>query len=195
VFDDVTFTIERGDRIALIGPNGAGKTTLLRLLARDEAPTRGTVTWGHNVQPAYFTQHQAESLDHSHTVLEEVYEVAPRAWSQTDVRGLLGRFLFRGEDVFKLIGVLSGGERSRVALAKLLLRPTNVLLLDEPTNHLDIPAREVLEEALASYGGAFVIATHDRYLLDQLTNKVVEVEAGRVTLFDRGYREYVEQKG
>ncbi|HEV7215171.1 MAG TPA: ABC-F family ATP-binding cassette domain-containing protein, partial [Chloroflexota bacterium] len=124
VFDGVTFTIERGDRIALIGPNGAGKTTLLRLLAQEERPDRGTITWGHNVRPAYFTQHQAESLNPTHTVFEEVYEVAPAGWTQTDVRGLLGRFLFRGEDVFKTINVLSGGERSRVALAKLLLRPT-----------------------------------------------------------------------
>jgi ATP-binding cassette subfamily F protein 3 len=178
----------------LLGPNGAGKTTLLRLLAQDEQPDRGSVTWGHNVRPAYFTQHQAESLDPTHTVFEEVYEVAPPGWTQTDVRGLLGRFLFRGEDVFKTISVLSGGERSRVALAKLLLRPTNVLLLDEPTNHLDIPAREVLEDALAGYDGAFVIATHDRYLLDQVTNKVIEVTGGTVTVHTVGYREFVEQR-
>jgi ATP-binding cassette subfamily F protein 3 len=194
VFDGVTFTIERGDRIALIGPNGAGKTTLLRLLAQEEQADRGSVTWGHNVRPAYFTQHQAESLDPTHTVFEEVYEVAPPGWTQTDVRGLLGRFLFRGEDVFKTISVLSGGERSRVALAKLLLRPTNVLLLDEPTNHLDIPAREVLEDALAGYDGAFVIATHDRYLLDQVTNKVIEVTGGKMTVHTVGYREFVEQR-
>jgi ATP-binding cassette, subfamily F, member 3 len=194
VFDGVTLTMERGDRIALIGPNGAGKTTLLRLLAREEQPDRGSVTWGHNVRPAYFTQHQAESLTPDHTVFAEVYEVAPPGWTQTDVRSLLGRFLFRGEDVFKEIGVLSGGERSRVALAKLLLRPTNVLLLDEPTNHLDIPAREVLEDALAGYDGAFVIATHDRYLLDQVTNKVIEVTSGQVTVHPVGYREFVEQR-
>jgi len=127
-------------------------------------------------------------------VFEEVYEVAPPGWTQTDVRGLLGRFLFRGEDVFKTISVLSGGERSRVALAKLLLRPTNVLLLDEPTNHLDIPAREVLEDALAGYDGAFVIATHDRYLLDQVTNKVIEVTGGKMTVHTVGYREFVEQR-
>jgi ATP-binding cassette subfamily F protein 3 len=194
VFEGVTFTMERGDRIALIGPNGAGKTTLLRLLAREEQPDRGSVTWGHNVRPAYFTQHQAESLDPTHTVFEEVYEVAPPSWTQTDVRSLLGRFLFRGDDVFKAIDVLSGGERSRVALAKLLLSPTNVLLLDEPTNHLDIPAREVLEEALAGYDGAFVIATHDRYLLDQVTNKVIEVAGGHVTVHNMGYREFVAER-
>ena len=194
VFDDVTFTIERGDRIALIGPNGAGKTTLLRLLAKEEPPVRGTVTWGHNVRPAYFTQHQAESLDPEHTLFEEVWQAAPQGWTQTDVRNLLGRFLFRGDDVFKPIAVLSGGERSRAALAKLLLRPTNVLLLDEPTNHLDIPAREVLESALDRYEGAFVIATHDRYLLDRVTNKVIEVAAGHVRVHSRGYREFVEAK-
>ena len=195
VFDDVTFSIERGDRVALIGPNGAGKTTLLRLLARDERPDRGSVTYGHNVRLAFYTQHQAESLDTSHTVYEAVHEAAPDGWSQTDLRSLLGRLLFRGEDVFKLIAVLSGGERSRVALAKLLLRPTNVLLLDEPTNHLDIPAREVLEEALAGYKGAFVIATHDRYLLDHVTNKVIEVKGGHVAVTPVGYREYVASRG
>lgn len=191
---NVSFTIGNGEIVSLIGPNGAGKTTLLRLLAQDEEPDRGSVTWGHNVRPAYFTQHQAESLDPAHTVFEEVHAVAPPGWTQTDVRGLLGRFLFRGEDVFKTISVLSGGERSRVALAKLLLRPTNVLLLDEPTNHLDIAAREVLEDALAGYDGAFVIATHDRYLLDQVTNKVIEVTGGKVTVHTVGYREFVEQR-
>ncbi len=195
VFADVTFTIERGDRIALIGPNGAGKTTLLRLLAREEQPDRGVVTYGHNVQLAFFTQHQADSLDVSHTPFEEVYSVAPPGWSETDVRGLLGRMLFSGDDVFKPIAVLSGGERSRVAVAKLLLRPTNVLLLDEPTNHLDIPAREVLEQALGRYEGAFVIATHDRFLLDQVTNKVVEVGGGGVTIHPVGYREFVAARG
>ncbi len=189
VLSNVTFTLERGDRVALIGPNGSGKSTLLRLLSRSEPPDGGTITYGHNVQLAYYTQHQAETLNTSHTALGELYAAAPRGWTQEDVRSLLGRFLFHGEDVFKHISVLSGGERSRLALAKLLLQPANVLLLDEPTNHLDIPARDVLEEALAHYAGSFIVSTHDRHLLNHVTNRVIELRAGEVLLHNVGYAE------
>ncbi len=145
VLEDVSLVIERGERVALIGPNGAGKSTLLRLLAGRDRPTRGSASLGVGVRPAYFAQDQAEHLDAANTIFDEVYQAAPATWDIQAVRDLLGRFLFSGEDQFKSIATLSGGERSRVALAKLLLRANNLLLLDEPTNHLDVATRERLE--------------------------------------------------
>lgn len=190
VLRDVTFQVERGDRLALLGPNGAGKSTLLRLLARLEKPDSGGVTWGHNVRVGYFAQNAAEVLDEQDRVLDAVASVAPLDWSEAVVRGLLARFLFRGDDVFKKVRVLSGGERNRVALARLLVRPYNVLLLDEPTNHLDIPAREALQAALAAFPGTLVIASHDRYLVDRLATKVLALTAGTATLYDGDYQFY-----
>src|SRR5205823_10771395 len=194
VLHDVSLVIERGERVALIGPNGAGKSTLLRLLAGRDRPTRGSASLGVGVRPAYFAQDQAEHLDPANTIFDEVYQAAPAAWDIQAVRDLLGRFLFSGEDQFKSVTALSGGERSRVALAKLLLRPSNLLLLDEPTNHLDIATRERLEETLGGYPGTLVIATHDRYLVNRLANKVIEVAEGGISVYPGTYSDYLRAK-
>jgi ATP-binding cassette, subfamily F, member 3 len=192
VLRDVSFTVERGQRVALIGPNGAGKSTLLRLMAGRQRPTRGTATLGVGVRSAYFAQDQAERLDggRESTVFDEVYGAAPASWDIQAVRDLLGRFLFSGDDQFAPVAGLSGGERNRVALAKLLLRPSNLLLLDEPTNHLDVATRERLEETLSGYTGTLVFATHDRYLVDRLATRVAEVADGRVRLYEGNYSAY-----
>ncbi|MGE5619516.1 MAG: ABC-F family ATP-binding cassette domain-containing protein [Sphingomonadaceae bacterium] len=194
VFRGCELLVEKGDRVALVGPNGAGKSTLLRLLAGVEKPEEGVVSVGANVLRAYYAQDQSESLTGSNTVLQELYAEAPRDWTLEDVRTMLGRFLFSGDDVFKSVAVLSGGERSRLALAKMLLRPSNVLLLDEPTNHLDVGSREALEEALSEYPGTVVLASHDRYLVDKLANKVVELADERATLYVGNYTNYREKK-
>jgi len=194
VLSDVSLVLERGERVALIGPNGAGKSTLLRLLAGRDRPTRGSATLGVGVRPAYFAQDQSEHLDPSNTVFDEVYQAAPASWDIQAVRDLLGRFLFSGEDQFKSVVGLSGGERSRVALAKLLLRPNNLLLLDEPTNHLDVATRERLEETLSGYPGTLVIATHDRYLVNRLANKVIEVTDGGIHVYAGGYSDFLRAK-
>jgi ATP-binding cassette subfamily F protein 3 len=194
VLDDVSLVIERGERIALIGPNGAGKSTLLRLLAGRDRPTRGSASLGVGVRPAYFAQDQAEHLDPSNTAFDEVYQAAPASWDIQAVRDLLGRFLFSGEGQFKSVATLSGGERSRVALAKLLLRPNNLLLLDEPTNHLDIATRERLEETLSSYSGTLVVATHDRYLINRLATKVIEVANAGLRAYPGTYADYLRAK-
>jgi ATP-binding cassette, subfamily F, member 3 len=190
VLEDLSLVIERGQRVALIGPNGAGKSTLLRLLAGRDRPNRGTARLGIGVRPAYFAQDQAEHLDPANNVFEEVYDAAPASWDVQAVRDLLGRFLFSGEEQFKPISGLSGGERGRVALAKLLLRPSNLLLLDEPTNHLDIATRERLEETLSGYPGTLVFATHDRYLVNRLATRVFEVADRGVRVYDGGFGEY-----
>jgi ATP-binding cassette subfamily F protein 3 len=190
VFDRINLLVERGDRIGLVGPNGAGKSTLLRLIARAEPPDRGRVAHGHNVQLAYFSQTQAESLDPTRTLVEEIAASAPYGISSTEIRSLLGRFLFRQEDGLKRVAFLSGGERARLALARLLLRPTNLLLLDEPTNHLDIAAREVLEAALRAFTGTVIIASHDRYLLDRVSTKIVEVGRAAIRIFPGNYSYY-----
>ncbi len=194
VFQGCELLVERTDRMAMVGPNGSGKSTLLRLLAGVEKPDAGSISPGVNVLRAYYAQDQSETLDDGNTVLEEIYGAAPKDWMLEDVRAMLGRFLFSGDDVYKPIAVLSGGERSRLALAKMLLRPSNVLLLDEPTNHLDVAARETLEAALADYPGTLVIASHDRYLIDKLANKVADIEGGQVTLYPGNYTSYREKK-
>ena len=194
VFAGCTVLIERGDRVALVGENGAGKTTLLRLLAGEERPDCGTIRLGYNVCSSHYTQDQADSLDEQSTVLDEVYRAAPPDWTIGDVRDLLGAFLLSGDAVFKRIGVLSGGERSRVALAKMLLRPANLLLLDEPTNHLDIPAREMLEAALAAYDGTVVFVSHDRYFISRIANRIIELADPTVRVYDGDYAYFCEQK-
>jgi ATP-binding cassette subfamily F protein 3 len=194
VLDGVSLVLERGERVALIGPNGAGKSTLLRVLGGRDRPSRGSASLGVGVRPAYFAQDQAEHLDPSNTAFDEVYQAAPASWDIQAVRDLLGRFLFSGDDQFKSVATLSGGERSRVALCKLLLRPNNLLLLDEPTNHLDIATRERLEEVLATYTGTLVIATHDRYLVNRLATRVIEVADGGVRSYAGGYAEYLRAK-
>ena len=186
VFDDAgPLMVERGDTIAIIGPNGAGKSTLARML-RGREPFEGTRELGHNVEMSFFAQHQAEALNPNHEVLDAVREAAPRR-SDTDLRTLLGAFLFTGDDVFKSIRVLSGGERSRVALARTLLSPANCLILDEPTNHLDIQSKEVLIEAIQQYTGTILIVSHDRHFLDEVVDKVWVVGGGTVRTFLGNY--------
>ena len=194
VLAGIELLVERGDKVALVGPNGAGKSTLLRLLARMERPDRGNVLYGEAVEPSYFAQQQAEALTPTNTVLDEVYGAARYGTTVTQVRTLLGRLLFRQDDVFKRVADLSGGERSRVALAKMLLRPANLLLLDEPTNHLDVAAKETIEEALNEFAGTVVIASHDRYFLDQFVNKTVEVSDTRIRVYPGNYTYYRERK-
>ena len=188
VLHPLDLVIERGDRLALIGPNGAGKSTLLRILAGVEAPTAGTVERGHNVRPLYYRQDEITSLDPTWTAVEAVRQDADL--TEGAARSLLGRFLFTGEDVLKPVAALSGGERVRVALARLLTRRANLLLLDEPTNHLDIATREALEAALLEFPGTIVIATHDRYLVDRLATRIGEIEAGRLRVFEETYAGY-----
>jgi ATP-binding cassette subfamily F protein 3 len=185
--------IERGDRIAILGPNGAGKSTLLHLITGMEQPSDGSIKLGdHNVLPSYFEQNQAEALDLQRTVVETIHDEVPK-WTNEEVRTLLGRFLFSGDTVFKKVESLSGGEKARLALAKMLLRPANLLILDEPTNHLDIPAKEMLEEAIQNYDGSVIIVSHDRYFISQTVNKVVEIRDGELRLYRGDYHYYLDK--
>jgi len=193
VFRNVNFVIERGDRIALVGVNGAGKSTLIRLLSGVDGPSMGTVQLGHNVEPDYFAQDQYKELDTSRRVLEDLETVAPLA-TTTELRNLLGCFLFSGDDVFKPIGVLSGGERNRYALARMLLHPPNFLLLDEPTNHLDLRAKDVLLNALQEFNGTVIFVSHDRYFIDKLATKVFEIVDGTLHVFPGNYEEFMARK-
>jgi ATP-binding cassette subfamily F protein 3 len=193
VFRDVNFLIERGDRIALVGVNGAGKSTLIKLLAESESLRAGEYRVGHNVQSDYFAQDQYKQLDQEARVLDDLGRVAPSS-RETDLRNLLGCFLFSGDDVFKRIGVLSGGERNRYALLRMLLHPANFLLLDEPTNHLDMRAKDVLLEALRSYTGTVVFVSHDRYFIDKLATRVFEIGEGRVEVYPGNYEDFIWRK-
>ncbi|HYL13747.1 MAG TPA: ABC-F family ATP-binding cassette domain-containing protein [Terriglobales bacterium] len=193
VFRNVSFVIERGDRIALVGANGAGKSTLIRLLAVEETPTGGEFRLGHNVQADYFAQDQYKELNPEARILDDLGELSPRS-TQTELRSLLGCFLFSADDVFKKIGVLSGGERNRYALLKMLLHPANFLLLDEPTNHLDLRAKDVLLDALSSYSGTVVFVSHDRYFIDKLATRVFEIGSGCVEVYPGNYEDYVWRK-
>jgi ATP-binding cassette subfamily F protein 3 len=193
VFRDVDFLIERGDRIALVGVNGAGKSTLIKLLAGSEPTTLGEYRLGHNVQADYFAQDQYKELDGDARMLDDLGEASPRS-TQTELRGLLGCFLFSEDDVFKKIGVLSGGERGRYALLRLLLHPANFLLLDEPTNHLDLRAKDVLLNALVEYTGTVVFVSHDRYFIDRLATRVFEIGDGKVEVYPGNYEDYLWRK-
>ena len=185
--------VERGDRIAFVGPNGAGKSTLLRLITGIESPDDGHVAIGsHNVIPGYFEQNQAEALDLKKTVIQTIHDEVPD-WKNEEVRTLLGRFLFSGDDAFKKVDALSGGEKARLALAKMLLQPTNLLILDEPTNHLDIPAKEMLETALKNYDGTALIVSHDRYFISQVANKIVEIRDGELRVYQGDYHYYLDK--
>ncbi|EKV01549.1 ATPase component of ABC transporters with duplicated ATPase domain [Leptolyngbya sp. PCC 7375] len=185
--------IERGDRIAFVGPNGAGKSTLLRLIMGLEEPVEGDATLGeHNVIPSYFEQNQAEALDLNKTVMATIHDEVP-TWKNEEVRTLLGRFLFSGDMVNKPVTALSGGEKARLALAKMLLAPANLLVLDEPTNHLDIPAKEMLESALKEYEGTVLIVSHDRFFISQVANKIVEIREGELRLYRGDYSYYLEK--
>ena len=194
VLQGVDVLVRRSEKLALVGPNGSGKSTLLRLLARVERPDGGFVVYGPAVQIAYFAQNSAETLNPRNSVLEEVYGAAPRGTILFQIRSLLGRFLFRQDEVFKSVSALSGGERSRVALAKMLLRPANLLLLDEPTNHLDVAAKEVIEDALREYPGTVVVASHDRYFLERFVTRTLEVRDGGLGEYLGNYTYYRERK-
>jgi ATP-binding cassette subfamily F protein 3 len=193
VFRDVSFMIEKGDRIALVGINGAGKSTLIKLLAGTEPLSNGEFRTGHNVQSDYFAQDQYKELDPDARIIDDLGALSPRS-TETELRSLLGCFLFSEDDVFKKIGVLSGGERGRYALLRLLLHPANFLLLDEPTNHLDMRAKDVLLEALMKYTGTVVFVSHDRYFIDKLATRVFEVGDGRVEIFPGNYEDYLWRK-
>ena len=193
VFSGFEFLIHRGDRIALVGPNGAGKSTLIKLLAGLEPATRGECKLGHNVDVDYFAQDQYKSLDPNARILDDLTALAPGR-SQTELRNLLGCFLFSEDDVFKQIGVLSGGERNRYALARLLLYPSNFLLLDEPTNHLDMRAKDVLLHALSEYSGSVVFVSHDRYFIENLATRVLEVRDGTLLDYPGTFLEFLEYK-
>ncbi len=193
VFAKVRFNIERGDRIALVGVNGAGKSTMIRLLSGVEAPTEGEIKLGHNVEVDYFAQDQYKALDPEARLLDDLQDAAPRK-TMTELRSLLGCFLFSEDDVFKRIQVLSGGERNRYALAKMLLQPSNFILLDEPTNHLDMRAKDVLLESLREYTGTVVFVSHDRYFIDQLATSVIEIGGGEVEVFPGNYEDYLWTK-
>jgi ATP-binding cassette subfamily F protein 3 len=195
VFSGVNFNINRGDRVALVGVNGAGKSTLIKLLAGAEAVTAGEFRLGHNVRVDYFAQDQYKVLDPSARLIDDLTGIAPTALSdQTRLRTLLGCFLFSDDDVFKKIGVLSGGERNRYALARMLLQPPNFLLLDEPTNHLDLQAKDVLLDALRKFSGTVVFVSHDRYFIDQLATRVFEIENGGLYDYPGNYEDFLWQK-
>jgi ATP-binding cassette subfamily F protein 3 len=193
VFGGVNFIIERGDRIALVGVNGAGKSTLIKLLAGIEPLSAGDYRLGHNAQVDYVAQDQYKELDTNARMLDDLQSMAPRS-TNTELRSLLGCFLFSEDDVFKRIGVLSGGERNRYALARMLMQPSNFLLLDEPTNHLDLRAKDVLLESLEKFTGTVVFVSHDRYFIDKLATRVFEIGNGEVQIFPGNYEDYLWRK-
>lgn len=190
VFQNLNFQLERGNKIALAGVNGAGKTTLLKILAGQMQPAEGQVETGHNVYPAYYAQMVTDQLNLQNTVLQEISRSATNE-DETRLRTVLGSFLFSGDDVYKKISMLSGGEKSRVSLAKILLKPSNLLLLDEPTNHLDMQSKEILLRALQEYEGTILFISHDRYFMDQLAQKVLELKDGILTEYLGTYSEYL----
>ena len=192
IYENLHFEAERGQRVVLVGPNGAGKSTLLKLLAGVLQPLSGEHRLGHNTKSGYFAQHRAQMLNPNHTVLQEALET-PQRVSEQFVRTVLGSFLFRGDDVFKPVSVLSGGEKSRLALVKLLLDPPNLLLMDEPTTHLDLASVDALIEALLPYEGTLIFISHDVHFIRLLANHVVRVENGRLRHFTGGYQYYLDK--
>ena len=193
VFGHVNLHIERGDRIALVGPNGTGKSTLMRMLSGEEAPDQGERLEGHNVVMQYFAQDEATRMDPAPTVYETLASGSPLNMVPA-IRNILGGFLFSGDDVNKRVRVLSGGERTRLAVARMLLRPSNLLLLDEPTNHLDLDSKEVLLDALVDYGGTLIFVSHDRYFVEGLATKIIEVGSGDAVVYPGTYREFLWHK-
>jgi len=193
VFKDLDLHIERGDRIALVGPNGSGKSTLMRMLSGEEAPDAGRRTEGHNVVMQYFAQDEATRMDPDPTVYETLATGSPVQMVPI-IRDILGGFLFSGDDIYKRVRVLSGGERTRLAVARMLLRPSNTLLLDEPTNHLDLDSKEVLLDALVDYGGTLIFVSHDRYFVERLATRIIEVGSGTAVVYPGTYREFLWHK-
>jgi ATP-binding cassette subfamily F protein 3 len=193
VFGDLTLHVERGDRIALVAPNGAGKSTLMRMLSGEEEPDRGSRREGHQVVMQYFAQDEANRLDPARTVYQTLEADSPIGMVPM-IRNILGGFLFAGDDIYKKCGVLSGGERTRLAVARMLLQPANTLLLDEPTNHLDLDSKDVLLEALADFGGTLIFVSHDRYFVDRLATKIIEVGHGSAVVYPGTYAEYLWSK-
>ena len=192
VLNRVSFRVERGERVALVGVNGAGKSTLAKIITGELSHDSGKVSFGSNVDMSYFAQHQTDELDRSNDVLTEALNAAPLE-RKGEVRGLLGAFLFKGDDVFKRVSVLSGGEKNRLALAKMLLREFNFLILDEPTNHLDMNSKSVLQSALAAYAGTTLIVSHDRDFLDPIVDKVMELSPAGLRIFPGNLSDYVDR--
>jgi ATP-binding cassette, subfamily F, member 3 len=192
VFKDVNFQFQRGDKVAMVGVNGAGKSTLLKIISGEIPADSGVVKLGHNVKLTYFGQHQAQELTPSLTALETL-SLSVKDMTITRIRSLLGAFLFRGEEVDKKVSVLSGGEKSRLALAKMIATPANCMLLDEPTNHLDMSSQEVLQEAMAQYDGFVLVVSHNRYFLDSFVNRVVEVKDGQVAVYEGNISDYLRK--
>lgn len=193
VFEDAEFTVYRGGKIAVVGKNGAGKSTLFKIFAGETEPTEGSFEFGLNVVPAYFSQESAENLNTERTIWEEILACATNE-NETRLRTLLGSFLFSGNDIYKPISVLSGGEKSRLALLKILLSKSNLLILDEPTNHLDAATKSLFQQALLSYEGTIIIVSHDRYFLDELANKIIEIKDGTVNVIEGNYSFYIEKR-
>lgn len=192
VFKDLSFELEAGDKMAVVGINGAGKSTLVKLLGGLIKPDSGVIKPGHNVIISYFGQHQAQELDPKYTVLETMNMIdVDKSISQ--IRSLLGTFLFKGDDVDKKVGVLSGGEKSRLALAKMIATPANLLIMDEPTNHLDMTSQDILMEAMSQYDGSIIVVSHNRFFLDHFTNKTLEIKNGRSTIFEGNISYYIEK--
>ncbi|MBN1471197.1 MAG: ATP-binding cassette domain-containing protein [Syntrophaceae bacterium] len=193
VFNHLNFTLFRGDKVAFVGVNGSGKSTLSRLLSQTERPSQGSVIYGDGVNMAFFSQESSQNLNYENTIWEEINSVRTQALDQ-DKRNLLGAFLFSGDDIHKTISVLSGGEKSRLALLKIMLLATNFLILDEPTNHLDIKTKDIFQNALINYHGTVAIVSHDRYFLDHLINKVFELKDGAINFYNGNYSYFIEKR-
>ena len=193
IFQNISFSLYRGEKVALTGVNGAGKSTLTRILAGNESPTSGRIIYGNKVKLAFFSQESAQNLNYTHTIWEEISSI-PTKMLDVEKRNLLGAFLFSGDDIYKPIPVLSGGEKARLTLAKILMNETNFLILDEPTNHLDMSTNELFQQALMEYSGTVLIVSHDRYFLDNLVNRVIEIRYGNIYEYSGNYSYYNEKR-